>query len=134
MGNAESVGPEQPQLSISSTSLWWRSYRRQCIMLVLLFSVVFVATWWLTPIEPCATLELQTEFGAAIYSPDGTMLITSGKQDFGRTQGPLRVWDVRRGQERFSVAADWKAIETVCFSPDGHTRAASCDSREVRGS
>jgi WD40 repeat protein len=92
---------------------WW-SGRRACAVLILLFAVIFVGSWWLTPIEPYATLNLDNEcFFSSLFSPDGTMLVTSG----GRN-GPLRVWDVERGQERFSFAYDWKAIETVLFSPD----------------
>jgi WD40 repeat protein len=38
--------------------------------------------------------------------------------------GPLRIWDVASGHERFACAHGWKAIETVCFSPDSNLLAA----------
>ena len=55
------------------------------------------------------------------------MLVTMGKDSvgaIGRYEGPLRVWDVADGVERFSVGNDWKAVETVHFSPDNSLLAA----------
>jgi WD40 repeat protein len=100
------------------------SARRVCVMLFLLFAAIFAVSWWLTPIQPYATLILNGACGRLLYSPDGTMLVTRGKEDFGRSAGPLRVWEVASGQERFSLGDNWKAIETVHFSPNSGLLAA----------
>lgn len=104
-------------------SCW--SSRRVCIVLVLLLAVIFAALWLLTPIGPYATLKLDEGSGLIQFSPDGTMLVTSGKREvYGWCAGPLRVWDVEQGQERFALALGWKEIYTVSFSPDSRSLAA----------
>jgi WD40 repeat protein len=118
------VQPRETQKPGGSKLVSWSWVRRVCAVLILLFALVFAATWWLTRVEPYATLNVDEQCGPAFFSPDGTMLVTSGRQDFGGTEGPLRVWDVAGGQERFTVAANWKAIETVLFSPDSSLLAA----------
>jgi WD40 repeat protein len=118
----EAENPVQPTDAQRPVS-WW-SLRRVCAGLFILFAVILVASWWLIPIVPYATLKLHDECGLLLFSPDGTMLVTSGKQGMGRSEGPMRVWDVAGGKERFSIAHPWKAIETVLFSPDSSLIAA----------
>ncbi len=118
----ENENPTQPTAAQKPKS-WW-SARRVCVVFILLFGVTFAASWWFTPIEPYASLNLRDECGPLLFSPDGTMLVTSGKKDFGRSAGPLRVWDAVQGQERFAIANNWKAIETVHFSPNSDFLAA----------
>jgi len=120
MDAEKTVQPPNSQKPVS----WWSARRRICVVLILLFTVVFAASWWWTPIEPYAKLKLYGESGLFQFSPDGTMFVTSGKEGFGRSEGPLRVWDVAGGHERFSIVPDWKAIETVHFSPDNSLLAA----------
>jgi WD40 repeat protein len=112
----ESEKPVRPADVPKPVSRW--SVRRVCAVLSLLFAVIFVASWWLTPVEPYATLNIDDEFGSCVFSPDSTMLVMSGNKDIW-CSGPLRVWDVERGEERFSIAYDREAIGTVLFSPDG---------------
>jgi WD40 repeat protein len=102
----------------------WRSARR-IWLLILPFLVLFAASWWLTPIVPYTTLNVGDECELFLFSPDSSMLVTSGiMASFGRSAGPLRVWDVSSGHERFSVAHDWTGVETVLFSPDSRLLAA----------
>ena len=107
------------------------SLRRVCILPAFTFAVILAASWSLTPIEPYATLNLDDGCGMVVFSPDGTMLVTSGNQD-SWSHGPLRVWDVERGHERFSLAHSWKAIETVLFSPDSSLLAAHEQEDELK--
>ncbi len=55
-----------------------------------------------------------------MFSPDGKTLVT------GRERGPLRVWDVECGTERFAVANGWTGMNrcAVQFSPDSMILAA----------
>jgi WD40 repeat protein len=85
--------PVQPTGAPKPASSW--SVRRVCAILTVLFAVIFAASWWLTPIEPYATLNLESEYGFCVFSPDGSMLVTSGKS------AGLRVWDVEQGLERY---------------------------------
>src|SRR5262249_56410997 len=41
-----------------------------------------------------------------------------------RTDGELRLWDVRTGQRRLTLAGDAGPFLAVAFSPDGQTLAA----------
>jgi WD40 repeat protein len=76
------------------------------------------------PVNPYASLRVDAECGPVFFSPDGSMLVTSGKQRFQENDGPLRVWDVAQGRERFCFASGWRAVETVLFSPDSSLLAA----------
>jgi WD40 repeat protein len=70
------------------------------------------------------TLVLPEQNDILGFSPDRKTLLTAREGAFGRRRGPLRLWDIRAGKERFAVAGDWKGIETVLFSPDGKLLAA----------
>lgn len=113
MDGEKPVQPEAPKAAFR----WW-SARRVCGVLALLFAMTFTAAWWLTPIEPYLTLNLDEPWSCCGFSPDGTVLVTSGFKD-SRRSGPLRIWDVERGHERISLAHDWNAIYAEQFSPDG---------------
>ncbi len=91
---------------------------------VVLFGIVLGSVRWLTPIEPFARLTVDSHPMFMLFSPDGRLAITSGEDGISGKAGPLRVWDVEQGQLRFTVAADWKAIETVEFSPNSELFAA----------
>jgi WD40 repeat protein len=119
----DTAKPVQPTNARRPAS-WW-SARRVCAVLTLLFVVTFAASWWLTPIEPYATLNLGDECGLYLFSPDGTTFVTAGTSSFGRFAGPLRVWDVEQGRERLSVAHGRVKIDTVRFSPDSSLLAAN---------
>jgi WD40 repeat protein len=100
----------------------WRMGMPSVLLLVLL--PVFLVIYCFTPPQPYASLPVPEGRGLMLFSSDGGTLVTSAEGEFGHRVGPLRVWDVRAGVERFTVAADWKAIETVAFSPDGRLFAA----------
>lgn len=123
----DSGKPAQPMESEVPTgskhALWWSAGGR-CVMLGVLFAVILAGVGWLTPLRPYATLYVGDNCRVVLFSPDSSMLVTAGKESSGRTAGPLRVWDVVGGYERFAVAPDWKAIETVLFSPDNGLLAA----------
>lgn len=126
----EAEKPVQPTDAYKPVPFW--SVRRVCFLLALLFALIFAVAWWLTPIAPFATLEVGGERGKTTFSSDSTLLVTSGKESFGVTAGPLRVWDLKSGHERFSLAHDWKAIETVHFSPDCSMLAAHEQDGDLR--
>jgi WD40 repeat protein len=121
----EAEKPVQP-MKAPKCSRW--SVRRVCVVLFLLFVVVLAALWWLTPAEPYAALTLDEGCGWCVFSPDGSMLVTSATSDervllcmqdkVRIPAGPIRVWDVERGHERFSLVKGWKYIDSVWFSPD----------------
>ena len=101
-----------------------RSWPRICLRLVLIAALVFTCTLWLEPIKPYATLSAGEDCRSLIFSPDCTMCVTAGKEGFGRSAGPLRIWDLESGGERMTLVHEWKAIETICFSPDSSLLAA----------
>src|SRR5262245_33998205 len=60
------------------------------------------------------------------FSPDGRLLVTTGDSKWKWAHlGPIRVWEVDTGRERFAVAHDWAEITAVQFSPDGRFFAAA---------
>src|ERR1700733_5258611 len=75
--------------------IYRRLARRVSTALLLLFAVSFGISWWLTPIEPYATLN-HSECDRFLFSSDSTMLVTQCTAG-----GPLRVWDVAKGHELF---------------------------------
>jgi WD40 repeat protein len=86
--------------------------------------VILTASWWLTPVNPYATLKVDDDCRLLLFSPDSSMLVTSGKQFLAPHEGPISVWDVAGGFERFSIDLDWKGAATVLFSPDSSLLAA----------
>jgi hypothetical protein len=66
-----------------------------------MFIVILVALNWLLRARAYASLKLGEECGVALFSLDGTMLVTTGELNLGRKRGPIRVWDVAQGRERF---------------------------------
>ncbi len=97
---------------------------RGTVAAALLFLVVLFSAFWLTPIQPYATLPVDARCSLRLFSPDSALLVTAGKHELGCCLGPLRVWDVERGVEQVSMAHSWKEIEDACFSPDGSLLAA----------
>ena len=91
--------------------------------LVLSFAFVASFGWWLTPCTPRSVLPISSDCDLMQFSPDGKSLVTARHHSFNRV-GPLRVWDVGQGVERFAVAHHWVEIETVLFSPDSKLLAA----------
>jgi WD40 repeat protein len=95
---------------------------------VALVAVLLFAGWLaafaalLTP-QPRAMIRPRPETSSVQFSPDSKALATfgEGKRSYC---GPLQVWDVHSGQERYSVADGWDALEAVQFSPDGTLLAA----------
>ena len=115
--------PETPvQPSVRSKSASWRRWAtRLCgpVVLLSVCTVIFAVVYWLTPVRPYATLDVDKDCGFILFSPDSKTLLTAGTEDSAKKHGPLRLWDVEQGIERLSVAeGQWKAIETVLFSPD----------------
>lgn len=78
-----------------------------------------------TPVE----LEGPTDLGVLKngslvgFSPDGRTLATAGEDTWVHV-GPIRLWNVRTGEERTPVAPGWKQLGTIRFSPDGRLLAA----------
>ena len=83
-----------------------------------LFAGIFGMVCWLTPVKPYAKLELKEASEFILFSPDSATILSANTQGFNKA-GPVRIWDVQSGAERFSVAENWNDIETIRFSPDG---------------
>jgi hypothetical protein len=66
---------------------------------LLLGGVIFAASWWLTPVKPYATLKVDDDCRLLLFSPDSSMLVTSGKE----CEVPIHIWDVAGAFERFSL-------------------------------
>jgi len=124
----EDQGPAQqaqPKQCIGEQPIRCCSPYRRLIVLTLLFAMVYSTLYWITGVQPYATLPIN-EDNFVLFSPDNSTLVTAaiGEGAFGKKHGPLRAWDVVNGIKRFSVATDWQAIETVLFSPDSSLLAA----------
>lgn len=65
------------------------------------------------------------------FSPDGRTLAVTTEGTF-ESVGPIRLWDLRSGDELAAVGKDWKHILLVRFSPDG-TRIGAYDKTEGIG-
>jgi WD40 repeat protein len=70
------------------------------------------------------------------FSPDGKLLATRTVYQYGTWPvgkdvpvigGPIRLWDVRTGEERGALATDWHSTPVVLFAPDGKHVAAVND-------
>ncbi len=106
-----------------AAALWrGRSKARFLVKLlpILFFACLFLGIHWLSPTRPYATLTSVDSIDSVMFSPNGKTLIT------GRKEGPLRVWDLESGTERFAVANDWTGMHSwaVKFSPDSMILAA----------
>jgi len=124
----EDQGPAQqaqPKQCIGEQPIRCGSPYRRLIVHTLLFAVVYSILYWITGVQPYATLPVKDD-NFILFSPDSSTLVTAaiGKGALGKKRGPLRVWDVVNGIERFSVATDWQAIETVLFTPASSLLAA----------
>lgn len=93
------------------------------LSLVFSFLIVTGFVWRLTPYTPRLVLPLNSDCDFMLFSPDGKSLVTANYH-FPDRIGPLRVWDMDRGVERFAVAHQWSKIETVLFSADSKLLAA----------
>jgi WD40 repeat protein len=123
-----------PDISIGSVETSHARKKRlgRFVLRGLLFCVILPAAYSYETIRPYAVLDIGNEGHFICFSPDGKSLITAGKDDFSTHAGPLRMWDLERGLERFCVAADWEHIETVHFSPDSSVFAAHEQNRELK--
>jgi WD40 repeat protein len=102
------------------------------LVLMLLFLFIAGGVWWKTPIYPRTTLRLPAECHFMQFLPDGRSLITAGKGEHPWMGGPIRVWDVEQGVERFSVAREATKIDQLELSPDGKVVAVHEDEGGLR--
>ncbi len=63
--------------------------------------------------------------GRAVFSPDGSRLVTAMGEAPNATQVPLGVWDVASGTRLMELSGHIGAVFDIRFSPDGQ-RLASC--------
>ena len=96
-----------------------------------LFACIFVPLHWLMPLTPRATLTVNGDAQFLEFSPDSSMVATARNAD-GKRLGPLQVWDVETGKERFAVGHGWTALELVHFSPNNQHIAARCKGQDLK--
>lgn len=102
-----------------------RSRSRIVLIPALLYILIAGLVGWLMPPYPRTTLKPPDKCGFMLFSPDGRNLMTAdikGVRGENRVKiGPIRVWDVDGGVERFAIASDWDRIDP---SPNGKVFAA----------
>jgi WD40 repeat protein len=96
-----------------------------------LFACIFVVLHWLMPLTPRATLAVNGEAQFLEFSRDSSMIATARNAD-GKRLGPLQVWDVQTGKERFAIGHGWTALELVHFSPNNQHIAAHCKNQDLK--
>jgi WD40 repeat protein len=123
---------------VSATSsprlLKWLTCRAHIVSQIFLFLLVFVFSWWITPIQPyaklnvrhtLATMNINPERVFLQFSPDSATVVTAATNSHDTKLGPFRVWDTTLGVERHALAADWEEIDSIGFSPDSRFLAAN---------
>lgn len=68
----------------------------------------------------------QADVYRAEFSPDGTLLATSGKDQ------TVRLWDVATGETRRILNGHSNDVNSVTFSPDGRTLATASEDQSVK--
>jgi WD40 repeat protein len=120
MNSEPSSQPLQGQQSVASRHSFWWSARRVYVVFVSLFGLAVAASWWLTPIVPYATLDIEALGNVKTkFSPDGSLLATS----FYGGRGNVRVWDVAAGRECLSIPIRGNTYEELQFSQDNRLLA-----------
>lgn len=62
------------------------------------------------------------------FSPDGTVLATSGEHVFeasGATPGHLKLWDPKTGEMKQDLGLHFGAVRSAAFTPDGKSLASA---------
>jgi WD40 repeat protein len=90
----------------------WALRLRLPMVLVLSFAFILAVVYWIAPIRPFATWNINDHILYLYFSPDCKVLI--GRSDYG----PLHCWDVEKGLERFSIADARHMGQQFLFSPD----------------
>ncbi len=98
---------------------------------VIPFALLFGAIHLVVPLSPRAVLRPGDGVEFLKFSPDSSVFLTARDGTFKKV-GPLQVWDVESGRERFAVAQGWKALETVHFSPDSRMLAAHEEAGDLK--
>src|SRR5262249_11284789 len=92
---------------------------RGIVGLVFLFAMIFGVVYWATDIQPYASLGPGSEADFIHFSPDSRLLLTRNEKC-----GPMRLWDLEKGVELFSLPGDWAERLPISFSPDSELLAA----------
>ena len=129
--------PERSTVVSAASSprlLKWLTCRAHIVFQLFLFLIVFVFSWWFTPIQPyaklnvthaLATMNINPERVFLQFSPDSATVVTAATNSHDTKLGPFRVWDANLGIERHALAADWEEIESIVFSPDSRFLATN---------
>ncbi len=69
------------------------------------------------------------------FSPDGNLLASGAGAsffDWSRSDNRIRVWDMNKGQLRYSINAHSDSLWRVVFSPDGKTLASTGQDGQIK--
>jgi WD40 repeat protein len=119
------------------TRLSWRKFLKNLLLFGIIpyLPALAVAYFWpIKPVIPRAAFPFPGVCCLLQFSPDSKCLMAARRAQMwpahperwtdGEKAGPIRIWDVDQGIERFSVADNWDMIWKILFSPDGRFVAA----------
>ncbi|CAD8136770.1 unnamed protein product [Paramecium octaurelia] len=66
------------------------------------------------------------------FSPDGTILASSGGSENGGGDYTIHLWDVKTGQQKAKLDGHSSSVMSVNFSPDGTTVASGSSDNSIR--
>ncbi len=110
-----------------------RDLRRRALrpgLALLLLAALCTGSWLYFAPTPRSAWNAGPDPGLVAFSPDGNIVVTADSARWYGRPGPLYVWDVDQGSERYSVAS-WPQVHWVAFSPNGRLLAAMANETRI---